>query len=109
MGTKCKNCGSSITPIQEVGPGFGGKGWCVYCEDSMPKPKDARIAALKSALAKAEEAIRKADHELAWATCMMAEGVEFYTLREVFHAAQKDAMKAHQTLNSALAAIKEAK
>ena len=66
MSLKCKNCGASITRIQEIGPGFGGKGWCVYCEGSMPSAKDARIAALESALAKAEEALEPLNEDEAF-------------------------------------------
>ena len=53
------------------------------------------------------EALGEANNALGWASSMLIEGVEFYTVREVLHAAQKDAMKCHQALTRAEAALRE--
>ena len=53
------------------------------------------------------EALGEANNALGWASSMLIEGVEFYTVREVLHAAQKDAMKCHQALTRAESALRE--
>lgn len=53
------------------------------------------------------DALGEASNALGWASSMLIEGVEFYTVREVLHAAQKDAMKCHQALTRAESALRE--
>lgn len=53
------------------------------------------------------DALGEANNALGWASSMLIEGVEFYTAREVLHAAQKDAMKCHLALTRAEAALRE--
>lgn len=53
------------------------------------------------------DALGEANNALGWASSMLIEGVEFYTVREVLHAAQKDAMKCHQALTRAESALRE--
>lgn len=53
------------------------------------------------------DALGEANSALGWASSMLIEGVEFYTVREVLHAAQKDALKCHQAITRAEAALRE--
>lgn len=70
---------------------------------------EARIAALTEALAKAEEALKEAESNMGWANSMIHEGVEFYTVREVLHSAQKDGLKASANICAALSLISAAR
>lgn len=53
------------------------------------------------------EALGEASNALGWASSMLIEGVEFYTVREVLHAAQKDGVKCCQALTRAETALTE--